>query len=133
MKRFPLVGIIGALAIVLLLLGDRLPAIPWIGAGGKPDAVVIMYEAEHGEPPAYAAGAVNALRAAGKQAWMIDDDPGDGENQLPDAVAPAIEPGRAVMGGTDGKGHALVVLAGQKVLKAIPLPPSKEAIVEAAQ
>lgn len=120
-------------AVALVLYGDRL-ALPWGWVvQAKPDAVVILYEADNGEPPAYAAGAVNELRASGKRVWMIDDDPGDGENQVPDAVAPAIEPGRAVMGGTNGKGHALVVLAGQKVLKAVPLPSSREAIVEAAQ
>lgn len=95
--------------------------------------IVVLYEADHGEPPAYAAGAVNELRKAKRNARMMDDDPATGMNSVPIEVAPAIEPGRKIMGGTDGKGHALVLLAGSTVVKAIALPASKEAILEACQ
>lgn len=99
----------------------------------KPTLVAILYEADNGEPPAYAAGAVNKLRKAGRDARMIDDDPATGLNTVPAEIAPAIEPGRKIMGGTDGKGYALVTLSGPRVVKAIALPASEEAILEACQ
>jgi hypothetical protein len=103
--------------------------LPTVGPS-TPPLIVMLYEADHGEPPAYAAGAANELRKQGRQARLIDDDPGNGLDAVPAEVAPAIEPGRKIMGGTDGKGFALVVLAGDRVLKAMALPPSKEAILE---
>ena len=69
----------------------------------------------------------------GREVRMIDDDPANGENAVPAEVAPAIEPGRKIMGGSEGKGHALVLLSGGTVRKAIALPNSKEAILEAAK
>jgi hypothetical protein len=107
--------------------------LPWSIIVSKPDLVVVLYESEHGEPPAYAAGAVNELRKAKLDARLSDDDPATGLDAVPAELAPAIEPGRKIIGGTDGKGHALVVLSGGKVLKAIELPKSKEAILEACQ
>jgi hypothetical protein len=103
--------------------------LPTVGPS-TPPLIVMLYEADHGEPPAYAAGAANELRKAGREVRMIDDDPANGLDAVPAEVAPAIEPGRKIMGGTDGKGHALLALAGSRVLKAIALPPSKEAILE---
>jgi hypothetical protein len=122
------------LAVAALLLagggkGCSLPTLP----PSVPPLIVMLYEADHGEPPAYAAGAANELRKLGREVRMIDDDPANGLDAVPAEVAPAIEPGRKVMGGTDGKGHALVALAGSRVLKAIALPPSKEAILEECQ
>lgn len=105
----------------------------WTLGPSTPPLVVVLYEADNGEPPSYALGAINELRAAGRQARVIDDDPATGTNSVPAEVAPAIEPGRKIMGGTDGKEHALVLLNGQRVVKAIKLPDSKEAILEAAQ
>jgi hypothetical protein len=117
--------------------GAKLPNIDWPTPGPvaptKPPLVVVLFESEHGEPPAYAAGAVNDLRKAGREARLMDDDPATGMDSVPAEVAPAIEPGRTIMGGTDGKGFALVLLDGSKVRKAMALPTSKEAILEAAQ
>jgi hypothetical protein len=118
---------------LLLLWGGDLPGWPSIVGPSTPPLVVVLYEADYGEPPAYAAGAVNQLRKDGRQVRMIDDDPANGENAVPAEVAPAIEPGRKIMGGTDGKGFALVLLSGGKVSSAIALPNSTEAIVEAAK
>jgi hypothetical protein len=122
---------LAALVIVLLLQGSG--SMQGCGSSVKPTLVVVLYESQHGEPPAYAAGAINELREAGRDARMLDDDPATGLDSVPTEVAPAIEPGRKIMGGTDGKGHAMVLLNGVRVLKAIPLPASREAIVEAAQ
>jgi hypothetical protein len=44
-----------------------------------------------------------------------------------------LEPGRKIMGGTDGKDFALVLLRGSSVVKAEKLPATKEAIVEASR
>jgi hypothetical protein len=64
---------------------------------------------------------------------MVDDDVTDGLGETPDWLKPALEPGRAVMGGTDGQDDALVLLAGDKLVKALKLPATKEAIVEACK
>lgn len=106
---------------------------PWPVSPSTPPLVVVLYEADNGEPPAYAAGAVNELRKGGRNARLMDDDPANGMNEVPVEVAPAIEPGRKIMGGTDGKGFALVLLDGPKVVNASPLPASKEAILEACR
>lgn len=105
------------------------------GGGGSSGSslIVMLYEADHGGLPAYAAGAANDLREAGKEVRMLDDDPANGLDAVPSEVAPAIEPGRKIMGGTDGKGYALVILSGSKVQKAIALPASKEEILEACK
>jgi hypothetical protein len=103
------------------------------GGSGGSSLIVMLYEADHGGLPAYAAGAANDLREAGKEVRMLDDDPANGANAVPSEVAPAIEPGRKIMGGTDGKGYALVKLSGSTVKKAIALPASKEEILEACK
>lgn len=113
--------------------GCDVPAIPWpvIATPGQP-LVVLMYEADHGPLPAYAIGAANELSAAGVDVRPVDDDVVDGTGETPDWLKPAIEPGRAVMG-ADQKADALIVLRGGKVAKAVALPATREAIVEAAK
>ena len=96
-------------------------------------AIVIQHESDQGSLPPYVTGAVESLRAAGRTVYVIDDDVTTGLGTPPKPVAPAIEPGRKIMGGSEGKGQALVLLSGDMVLKAIELPKSKESIVEACQ
>ena len=134
---------VGALLLALWFVsggvtwhGCKLPSVPgfpWPIVSTKPTLIVLLYEADYGEPPAYAAGAVNELRKSGRIVRMMDDDPATGINTVPAEVAPAIELGRKIMGGTDGKGYALVLLSGPRVIKAIALPTSKEAILEACR
>ena len=122
-------GVAGVLITALLawLLVNGLPSWP------EDILIVVLYEADNGEPPAYAAGAANELRKAGRDVRLMDDDPATGLNTVPREVAPAIEPGRKIMGGTNGKGFALLLLSGSRVVKAGPLPGSKEAILEACK
>lgn len=95
-------------------------------APAKPALVVIVHRSETALPP-YAMGAVNELRAAGRDVRIVDDEPANGLNAVPAAVAPAVTKAREV-------GHpALVLLDGERVVGAIKLPASKEAILEAAQ
>jgi hypothetical protein len=95
----------------------------------KPTLVVMLHEATHGPLSSEAIGAANELTAAGREVRMIDDDVTDGLGEVPDWLKPALEPGRAVMGGTDGKEKALVLLSGDRVLKAIKLPATRPEIV----
>lgn len=113
--------------------GCSLPVVPWpvIATPGQP-LVVLMYEADHGPLPAYAIGAANELSAAGIDVRPVDDDVVDGTGETPDWLKPAIEPGRSLMG-ADQKADALIVLRGGKVAKAVALPATREAIVEAAK
>lgn len=137
----PAANIIGVALLCLLSfaagVGGTLVAqrVSWpsVGPPAKSALIVILYESANGEPPAYAAGAANELRKAGREVRFEDDDVANGLNAVPTEVAAAIEPGRKIMGGTDGKGFALVLVSGGKVVKAIELPKSKEAIVEACK
>jgi hypothetical protein len=99
----------------------------------KPTLVVMLHEASHGPLSSDAKGAANELTAAGREVRMVDDDVTDGLGEVPDWLKPALEPGRTVMGGTEGKEHALVVLAGDRVVKAVKLPATKAEILEAAK
>lgn len=119
------------LALVVLLLGPKLPGCPSVGPT-KATLIVMLHEEDHGPLPSYALGAANELAAAGKEVRPVDDDLVTGLDEVPTWLKPALEPGRAIMG-SDQKGDALVLLAGDKVLKAIKLPATKEAILEAAQ
>lgn len=116
----------------LLLLGGGW-SLPVIVAPPKPSLIVMMHESSHGPLPPHAIGAANDLTAAGREVRMVDDDVTDGLGETPDWLKPALEPGRAVMGGTDGQDDALVLLAGDKLVKALKLPATKEAIVEACK
>jgi hypothetical protein len=107
------------------------PAFPVIAP--KPTLIVMLHEATNGPLSSEAIGAANELTAAGREVRMIDDDVTDGLGEVPDWLKPALEPGHAVMGGTDGKEKALVLLSGDRVLKAIKMPPTRPEIVEACK
>lgn len=99
----------------------------------KPTLIVMLHESEHGPLPPYAIGAANELTAAGREVRMVDDDVTEGEGAVPAWLKPALEPGRAIMGGTDGKEKALVLLSGERVLKASKLPATRPEILEACK
>jgi hypothetical protein len=102
-----------------------------VATPGKP-LVVMLHESTNGPLPSYAVGAANELTAAGFEVRMVDDDVLDGTGETPDWLKPALEPGRKIMGGTDGKEHALVLVRGDKA-NAVKLPATREAIVEAVK
>lgn len=115
-------ALLGSLAALVVPQGWSLPVL----APAKPPVVVVVHRSEV-SLPAYAMGAVNELRAAGRTVFVVDDDPKNGLGGVPKAVAPAVEKARDL-------GHpALVLLDGERVVGAIKLPASKEAILEAAQ
>lgn len=118
------------LALLVLLLGPKLPGCP--AGPSSPSLIVMLHEEDHGPLPPYALGAANELTAAGKEVRPVDDDLVTGLDEVPTWLKPALEPGRAIMG-SDQKGDALILLAGDRVLKAIKLPTTKEAILEAAK
>lgn len=109
-----------------------LPSWTWVVAP-KPTLIVMLHEESHGPLSSDAKGAANELTAAGREVRMVDDDVTDGLGETPDWLKPALEPGRKVMGGTDGKEKALVVLAGERVVKAVKLPPTRPEILEACK
>lgn len=94
--------------------------------------VVMLHEADHGPLPSYALGAANELVAAGREVRAADDDEVNGLGEVPKWLKPALEPGRAIMGSGQAD-DALVVLSGDRVLKAIKLPATREAILEAVK
>lgn len=115
-----------AAVLTLCVVGCPTPTDP------GPRLVILMHEADNGPLPAYALGAANELTAAGVEVRMVDDDVTDGAGETPDWLRPAIEPGRLVMGPSQ-QNDALVILSGAKLVKAVPLPATREAIVEAAK
>lgn len=102
--------------------------------GGSPgnSLIVMLYEGQHGELPDYAIGAMRELVKAGRDVRPVDDDVTNGLGETPAWLKPALEPGRRIMG-EDQQRDALVVLSGPRVVKAIELPASKEAILEAVR
>lgn len=128
--------VICLLAAAYLAFGGGLN-IPWPTPGPvtptKPPIVVMLHEAMHGPLPPYALGAANELTAAGRDARPVDDDLLTGLGETPAWLRPALAPGRALMGGADDaqqKDDALILLDGERVVKAIKLPTSKAAILE---
>lgn len=105
--------------------------LPWTTTPAD-SLIVMLYESEHGPLPAYALGAANELRDAGREVRMTDDDVPTGTGEVPEWLKSALEPGRAIMGSSQ-QDDALVILSGQRVVKAIKLPASREAIVEACK
>ena len=123
---------------LLLIFSDGKPGpTPGPEPGPAPNPVktliLMLHESQHGNLPPYALGAMEELRAAGRDVRAPDDDDVDGLGQVPPWLRPALEPGRAIMGGTDGKDDALIVLDGERVVKAVKLPESKEAIIAAVK
>lgn len=108
------------------------PSVPAIVAPGKP-LVVMLYEASHGQLPPYVLGAANELVGGGYEVRPVDDDLLDGTGEVPEWLKPALEPGRKIMGGTDGKDYALVLLRGTTVAKSEKMPSTREAIIEAVK
>lgn len=91
--------------------------------------IVIAYESEDGNLPPYAVGAVQQLRAAGREVRQIDDDVINGLDAVPAEVKPAIEPLRA-------KGlpaYAILDKPGGTVIKCEKLPETTDAILEAVK
>lgn len=127
-------------AAAWLAFGDRLPSINWPTiepppptVPAKPPLIVMLHEAAHGPLPPYALGAANELMAAGREVRPVDDDLLTGLGEPPAWLRPALAPGRALMGGAeDGqqKDDALILLDGERVVKAIKLPASRAAILE---
>jgi hypothetical protein len=120
--------------------GAKLPNIDWPTPGPvtptKPPLIVMLYEDSHGNLPPYAIGAANELTAAGREVRPIDDDVTTGLDTVPVWLKPALVPGRAIMGGNEDsqqKDDALILLDGERVLKAIKLPATKAEILEAVQ
>lgn len=121
---------LGLAVVALWLVFGPVPSLRVVGPS-TPPLIVMLHEVNEGELPAYAKGAANELVAAGREVRMVDDDITDGD-EPPEWLKPALEPGRAIMGPSQ-KDDALVLLDGQKVVKAIKLPATKEAIVEACK
>lgn len=120
------------LAIVWLLLSGG----GGVGPSNSKPLVVMLHESLHGNLPPYALGAAHDLEADGYEVRPVDDDLTDGTGEIPPWLKPALEPGRKIMGGnTDGeqKDDALILLNGQRVVKAIKLPSTREAIVGAVK
>lgn len=119
---------------IFLFAGGRLPTV--VRPPINPPLIIMLHEALHGPLPAYATGAARDLVAAGRDVRTPDDDEVTGTGEIPQWLKPALAPGRAILGGSEDsqqKDDALVLLAGERVLKAIKLPDSKEAILEACK
>lgn len=136
--------VICSLLIGLLVWQSGVVKLPtWVApvvAPDKPDAtkalVVMLYEADHGPLPPHAKEAAAELSAAGREVRMVEDDVLTGLGTVPLWLQPGIKEGRAAMGGQSDEqqtGDALVLIAGGKLLKAIPMPATKEAVMEACK
>lgn len=123
------------LAIAWLLLGGKLPNVV-TPVTTKPPLIVMLHEAAHGMLPPYALGAANELSAAGREVRTPDDDEITGLGEPPAWLKPAIAPGRALMGGNTDEQQiddALILLDGDRVVKAVKLPATKAEILEACK
>jgi hypothetical protein len=130
--KLSLTAVVVALAAMLLASGGKGCTLPQIKPS-TPPLIVMLYEAENGELPAYAIGAARELESAGRDVQPVDDDTTNGLGETPKWLKPALEPGRKLMGGMDDKlqkSHALVLVSGEQVVKAMKLPASREAIIE---
>jgi hypothetical protein len=130
--KLSLTVLVLAVAALLLAGGGKGCSFPTL-APSVPPLIVMLYESDNGELPAYAIGAVRELEAAGRDVNPVDDDTTNGMGETPKWLKPALEPGRKLMGGMDDKlqkEKALVLVRGEQVVKAIKLPASREAILE---
>jgi hypothetical protein len=101
-----------------------------------PPLIVMLYEAQHGPLSPDAIGAASDLTASGREVRMVDDDVTDGTNETPDWLKPALQQGRLLMGGTTDelqKDDALILLSGERVVKAIKMPATKAETLEACK
>ena len=94
--------------------------------------IVMLHESSLGNLPPHALGAARELTDTGYDVRTPDDDDLNGLNQIPRWLKPALGPGRAIMG-PGQEDDALLKLRGDKVLLAIKLPESTEAILEAVK
>jgi hypothetical protein len=95
--------------------------------------VILLYEGKNGSLPDYAFGAANDLVGEGYDVRMVDDDVVDGEGNVPKWLAPALEQGRALMGGqtdSEQKDYAIILMRNGKVYKASKLPKTREEVVK---
>ena len=89
------------------------------------DLVVFVYESSEAPLTSDAIGAANSLTASGIEVRMIDQDVVTGDGRQPAEVKAALEAAK------NATLPALVVMGGGAVLTAVPLPATREAIVEA--
>jgi hypothetical protein len=120
------IAIIGIAACVFLLFargqGCSLPSI-----SAKPTAAVFVYEKDLHVVPAPVQSAFNTLNRQGIVATLLEQDTVDGSGQTPEAyrvpLAAAKEAGLP----------ALVVMAGERVLRTVKDPRTAEQVMEAVK
>lgn len=133
-KRIPLFVWVGFILCVVLIFSDT-KGCSVIGPSSPP-VIVMLHEAQHGPLSPEAMGAARELRDAGRDVKIADDDEVTGLGQTPAWLKPALEQGRAIMGGASDeqqKDDALVLLSGERVVKAIKMPPTRPEILEAVK
>jgi hypothetical protein len=133
--RLSLTVLVLAVAAMLLAGGGKGCSFPTVAPSVTP-LIVMLHEAKHGPLPSAAVGAANELTTSGREVRMVDDDVLDGSGEVPDWLKPALEPGRKLMGGVDDKQQqddALILLNGDRVVKAIKMPATRPEIVEACK
>lgn len=113
------------------VLGGRLPEVVTPGPT-TPPMIVMLHESARGNLPPYALGAANELTAAGRDVRTPDDDDLNGLGEVPAWLKPALVPGRAIMG-PEQIDDALILLDGERVVKAVKLPANKAEILEAVK
>lgn len=133
--KLSLTAVVVALAAMLLASGGKGCTLPVLKPS-TPPMIVMLHEAMHGPLPAYALGAANELAASGREVRPEDDDLLNGVGEVPKWLKPALEPGRAIMGGSSDeqqKDDALILLDGERVVKAMKMPATKAEILEAVK
>lgn len=114
--------------VALLILSTML--VPWDGCGvvapTKATAVVYTFEKDQTAVPSAVRAAINTLNRRGIVATEDEVDSTDGDAQVPDQYK--VSRPAAVAAGLP----ALVVLAGDKVLKVVKDPRTDAAVLEAA-
>lgn len=108
-----------------LLIGDGAGvSLPFVSP--KPTAVTYVHD-EKAALPSGVLAALDELNTKGLVATAVSDDTTDGEGQVPDQYKATIPAAKAV--GIP----ALVVQAGERVLKTVKSPTTKEQVLEAAK
>jgi hypothetical protein len=91
----------------------------------KPDLVAVIYESDDFIPPPYITGALRQLREQGLEVRSFDKDVASGSGNVPKQIASALSAARRI------RLPALVLVRDGKVTRAIRLPRSTSAILEA--
>lgn len=107
-----------------LLLSGKLPS---ISAPSKVTAAVYTYEKNDGGIPPPVSAAINTLNRQGIVATHDEVDTTDGDDQVPDQYK--VSRPAAVAAGLP----ALVVMAGDKVLRTVKAPKTEVEVLEAAR